>query len=58
LADTEAFAIGSAKDDTVFHDYLDGVLSKAIADGEWQKAYDATIGKVKPGTVVPPKIVL
>lgn len=58
LADAEAFAIGSAKADTVFHDYLDGVLSKAIADGEWQKAYDATIGKVKPGTVIPPKIVL
>lgn len=58
LADAEEFAIGSAKDDIVFHDYLDGVLTNAIADGEWQKAYDATIGKVKPGSVVPPKIVL
>ena len=58
LADSEEFAIGSAKGDTAFHDYLDGVLTKAIADGDWNKAYEATIGKVKPGNVTPPKIVL
>jgi glutamate transport system substrate-binding protein len=58
LADSEEFAIGSAKGDTAFHDYLDEVLTKAIADGDWKKAYEATIGKVKPGNVTPPKIVL
>lgn len=58
LADSEEFAIGSAKGDTAFHAYLDEVLKKAMADGEWQKAYDVTIGKVKPGKVTPPKIVL
>jgi glutamate transport system substrate-binding protein len=58
LADVEDFAIGSAKDDAVFHDYLDQLLNKAIADGDWKKAYDATIGKVKPGDVTPPKVSL
>lgn len=58
LADTEEFAIGSAKGDTAFHDYLDQLLNKAIANGDWKKAYDATIGKVKPGDVTPPKITL
>ena len=58
LADAEEFAIGVAKDDAAFHDYLDQLLTKAIADGDWKKAYDATIGQVKPGDVTPPKVTL
>lgn len=58
LADAEEFAIGSAKDDAAFHDYLDQLLTKAIADGDWKKAYDSTIGQVKPGDVTPPKVTL
>lgn len=58
LADAEEFAIGSAKDDAAFHDYLDQLLNKAIADGDWKKAYDSTIGQVKPGDVTPPKVIL
>ncbi|MCQ9164485.1 glutamate ABC transporter substrate-binding protein [Arthrobacter sp. STN4] len=58
LADSEEFAIGSPKNDPAFHTYLDGLLKKAVADGDWQKAYEATIGKVKPEKVTPPKIVL
>ncbi|KRE77142.1 MULTISPECIES: glutamate ABC transporter substrate-binding protein [Micrococcaceae] len=55
---SEEYAIGSAKDDTAWHDYLDGFLKKIEDNGEWKKAYDNTIGAVKPSEVTPPQITL
>lgn len=55
---SEEYAIGSAKDDTAWHDYLDGFLKKIEDNGEWKKAYDNTLGAVKPSDVTPPHITL
>lgn len=56
--DSEEDAIGFAKSDAAFHDYLDGFLRKIEANGEWKKAYDDTVGTVKKTPVTPPKITL
>ena len=55
---SEEYAIGSAKDDTAWHDYLDTFLKKIEDNGDWKKAYDKTIGAVRPGDVSAPKITL
>jgi glutamate transport system substrate-binding protein len=55
---TEEYAIGSAKDDTAWHDYLDGFLKKIADNGEWKKAYDSTIGTVRPSNTAAPHITL
>jgi glutamate transport system substrate-binding protein len=56
--DAEQDAIGFAKTDTAFHDFLTTFLKKIEANGEWKRAYDATIGTEKKGLGTPPKITL
>ncbi|SDP80818.1 glutamate transport system substrate-binding protein [Arthrobacter sp. ok909] len=55
---TEEYAIGSAKGDTAWHDYLDGFLKKIADNGEWKAAYDSTIGAVRPADITAPHITL
>jgi glutamate transport system substrate-binding protein len=41
----EKYGIGIKKDDKAFRDFLNDVLDKAIKNGDWKKAYGATLGK-------------
>lgn len=52
---TEKYGIGLPKDDTALRNKVNDVLQEAIDGGEWQRIYDATLGKSgSPGT--PPKL--
>jgi glutamate transport system substrate-binding protein len=42
---TEKYGIGLKKDDKQFRDFINDSLQKAFDSGDWQKAYDATLGK-------------
>lgn len=42
---TEKYGIGLPKDDTALRNKVNDILQKAIDDGDWQKIYDATLGK-------------
>ncbi|MGH3495421.1 MAG: hypothetical protein ACRDQ1_19635, partial [Sciscionella sp.] len=55
---SEEDAIGFTKGDTAFHKYLDQFLTRIEHNGQWTKAYRATIGTVKHTTPTPPKITL
>ncbi|MFE2754928.1 glutamate ABC transporter substrate-binding protein [Actinosynnema sp. NPDC059335] len=41
----EPYGIGLAKDDKALRDKINDILEAAINGGEWQAAYDATLGK-------------
>lgn len=41
----EPYGIGLAKDDKALRDKVNDILEAAINGGEWQAAYDATLGK-------------
>jgi glutamate transport system substrate-binding protein len=40
----EPYGIGVRKDDTVFRDYLDGLIVRYLRDGGWDRAFRDTIG--------------
>ncbi|HEX4817586.1 MAG TPA: glutamate ABC transporter substrate-binding protein [Nonomuraea sp.] len=40
----EPYGMGVAKGDTVFRDYLNGLIARWLRDGEWDRAYRDTIG--------------
>ncbi|MEU4802452.1 glutamate ABC transporter substrate-binding protein [Actinosynnema sp. NPDC023587] len=42
---TEPYGIGLAKDDKPLRDKMNDILEAAISGGDWQKIYDATLGK-------------
>jgi glutamate transport system substrate-binding protein len=42
---TEKYGIGLPKDDTALRNKVNDVLQEAIDGGEWQRIYDATLGK-------------
>lgn len=42
---TEKYGIGLAKDDKALRDKINEILQTAIDGGDWQKIYDATLGK-------------
>lgn len=42
---TEKYGIGLPKDDTALRNKVNDILDEAITGGEWQKIYDATLGK-------------
>jgi glutamate transport system substrate-binding protein len=44
----EPYGMGIRKHDTVFRDYLNGLIARWLADGQWDRAYRDTIG-VFPG---------
>jgi glutamate transport system substrate-binding protein len=50
---TEKYGIGLKKDDKPFRDFVNDSLQKAFDDGDWQRAYDATLGK--SGSAAPSK---
>lgn len=52
----EPYGIGVKKDDTVFRNFVNDTLAEAEKNGDWQKAYAATAGKVDPKPPVPPAI--
>jgi glutamate transport system substrate-binding protein len=50
---TEKYGIGLKKDDKAFRDFINDSLQKSFDSGDWQKAYDATLGK--SGSTAPSK---
>jgi glutamate transport system substrate-binding protein len=42
----ELYGIGLGKGDTVFRDYLDGLIKGYLSDGRWDRAFRETIGVV------------
>jgi glutamate transport system substrate-binding protein len=50
---TEKYGIGLKKDDKALRDFVNDSLQKAFDNGDWQKAYDATLGK--SGSAAPSK---
>ena len=52
----EPYGIGVKKGDTQFRNFINDTLEKIEQDGRWKAAWDATAGKVAPGTPTPPAI--
>ena len=52
----EPYGIGLKKGDTEFRNFVNDTLEKIEQDGRWKAAWDATAGKVAPGTPTPPAI--
>ncbi|MFC7586935.1 glutamate ABC transporter substrate-binding protein [Nonomuraea antimicrobica] len=44
----EPYGMGIRRQDVAFRDYLNGLISRWLRDGEWDRAYMATIG-ITPG---------
>ncbi|SDH09043.1 glutamate ABC transporter substrate-binding protein [Nonomuraea jiangxiensis] len=40
----EPYGMGVRKQDTAFRDYLNGLITRSLRDGEWDRAFKATIG--------------
>jgi glutamate transport system substrate-binding protein len=53
---TENYGVGLKKDDAAFRAFVDDALQKAIDDGDWKKAYDATLGKSGNPAPQPPTV--
>jgi len=53
---TEKYGIGLKKDDQKFRDFLNDTLQKAFDNGDWKKAYDATLGKSGSTAPAPPSL--
>ena len=53
----EPYGIGVKIDDKVFRDFINDTIEKAQSNGDYKKAYDATVGKVAPTMPAPPAIV-
>jgi glutamate transport system substrate-binding protein len=52
----EPYGIGVKKGDTQFRTFINDVLEKTYQDGRWQKAWEATAGKVATGQATPPPV--
>jgi glutamate transport system substrate-binding protein len=53
---TEKYGIGLKKEDTEFRKWLNDVLDKAFTNGDWAKAYGATLGKSGSAAPQPPAL--
>jgi glutamate transport system substrate-binding protein len=53
---TEKYGIGLKKDDKQFRDFINDALQKAFDNGDWKKAYDATLGKSGSSAPTPPAL--
>ena len=53
---TENYGVGLKKDDTAFRAFINDALQKAMDDGDWAKAYDATLGKSGTPAPQPPAL--
>jgi glutamate transport system substrate-binding protein len=52
----EPYGIGLKKGDTDFRNFINDVLEKAVTDGRWKQAWDATAGKVATAEPAPPTV--
>jgi len=52
----EPYGIGVKKGDTQFRSFINDTLEKAVQDGRWLAAWDATAGKVATDKPTPPTI--
>ena len=52
----EPYGIGVKKGDTQFRNFINDVLEKAVQDGRWKQAWDATAGKVATEEATPPTV--
>jgi glutamate transport system substrate-binding protein len=52
----EPYGIGVKKGDTQFRNFINDTLEKAVQDGRWLAAWDATAGKVATDKPTPPTI--
>jgi glutamate transport system substrate-binding protein len=52
----EPYGIGVKKGDTQFRNFINDVLEKAVQDGRWKQAWDATAGKVATEEATPPPV--
>jgi glutamate transport system substrate-binding protein len=52
----EPYGIGVKKGDTQFRNFINDVLEKTYKDGRWQKAWEATAGKVATEQATPPQV--
>jgi glutamate transport system substrate-binding protein len=50
----EAYGVGLLKGDTAFQDAVTAALKNHEDNGDWQKAYDATLGKSGVTATIPP----
>lgn len=53
---TEKYGIGLKQDDTAFRNFINDALQKAYDNGDWKKAYDATLGKSGSAAPTPPPL--
>jgi glutamate transport system substrate-binding protein len=53
---TEKYGVGLKKDDKAFRDFVNDSLDKAFKNGDWTKAYDATLGKSGSAAPQPPAL--
>lgn len=53
---TEKYGIGLPKGDTELREKVNQILEAKIADGTWNKIYDATLGKSGSPAPTPPKV--
>ncbi|MGW0227727.1 transporter substrate-binding domain-containing protein [Actinopolymorpha singaporensis] len=51
----ERYGIGFKKGDTGMCKYLTDAINKSVKDGDWKKAFDATLGKADVKAPAPPK---
>jgi len=50
----EKYGIGLPHDDAALRNFVNDVIAAAVADGTWQKIYDATLGKSGSPATAPP----
>ncbi|MFE9427335.1 glutamate ABC transporter substrate-binding protein [Kitasatospora sp. NPDC006697] len=53
---SEPYGIGTPKGDTALRNLLDDALERHEANGDWKKAYDATLGRSGVPAPAPPQI--
>lgn len=53
---TEKYGIGLKKDDKQFRDFINDALQKAYDNGDWTKAYNATLGRSGSAVPTPPAL--
>ena len=52
----EPYGIGVKKDDDAFRTFINDRLEEIYANGDWAKAFEATLGKIGLKTPEPPKV--
>jgi glutamate transport system substrate-binding protein len=53
---TEPYGIGVKKGDDAFRDFINDVIEESYENGDWKKAFDATVGGAGETAPTPPKV--